>query len=219
MSALLSTAYFPPVEYFAAMAASLAPSEDGAICSGVWLEACENYQKQSWRNRCLILSSNGPVDLRFPIVHRNGSHNGIPITEVEVDRSTPWLNHHKTAIDSAYRSSAFFDYYRDALYEVLDRRRTTLFEMNLDIIRFFLEKLGLPDNLRLTGDFGAVPEGCVDFREAIHPKRPNTILRDMGLSRPYFQVFSPKFGFVPGLSIMDLLFNEGPSAIEYIWKR
>lgn len=185
----------------------------------VYVEADENYQKQSWRNRCRILSANGPEDLHFPIVHRDGSHNGIPITEVEIDWRTDWLRRHKVAIDSAYRTSAFFDYYRDDFYAVMDRRPDRLFDFNLSLLRFFLESLGLPVDIRFTRAYGSVPGGCTDLREVIHPKRPDGIITSLGLPEEYFQVFSPKFGFVPGLSIMDLLFNEGPESISYIWKR
>ncbi len=194
----LTIAYFPPVEYFAVI----------AKYSSLYIEACENFQKQSYRNRCRIYSANGVQNLNFPIKHVGGSLN-IPIREVLVDYSTPWLPKTKTAIDSAYRSSPFFEYYRDSLYAVLDEKPETLWELDMSIIRYFMAKIGLTTELLPTERYSAEH---VD----IHPKRPDSILNDYGLDRPYYQVFSDKFGFIPNLSIMDLLFNEGPASLDYL---
>lgn len=217
MPVLLTTAYLPPVEYIAAIAAGMSLSPDGIVPACVYLEACENYQKQSWRNRCRILSANGPENLNFPIVHRNGSHNNIPITEVEVDWSTPWLQMHKRAIESAYSSSAFFEYYRDGLFSILDSRPATLFGLNLSLLEWLLKSFGIKADIRLTSDYGSSGDGQMlwDLRH-LHPKHPNTVLSELGLEKPYFQVFTPKYGFTGGLSAIDLLFNEGPESISYL---
>ena len=172
------------------------------------MEACENYQKQSYRNRCRIYAAGGVESLNFPIVHRGGSIN-IPIREVLVDWSTPWLEKTMRCIDTAYRSSPFFDYYRDSLYAVLDRRPETLWEFDMSIIRYFMQKIGLNTQILHTEEYASEH---VD----IHPKRPDTILRDLGLDRPYYQVFASKLGFKPNLSVMDLLFNEGPGALDWL---
>lgn len=217
MSVLLSTAYCPPVEYFAAVAAGLTLSPDRVIPSTLILEACENYQKQSWRNRCAILSSNGPLNLSFPIIHSEGSHNNIPIAEVLVDYSTDWVTRHERAIESAYGISAFFEYYRDEFFGLLESRPARLFDLNTSLLSFFLKKTGIEADIKLTESYGSVPDpDTVDLRDVINPKRPNDILERLGLGKPYFQVFSRKYGFVPSLSIMDLLFNEGPDSISYL---
>ena len=177
------------------------------------LEACENYIKQTWRNRCRILSATGPDILQAPVIHDAPK---IRITDVRIEYATPWVVRTERAIDSAYRTSAYFDYYRDELFVILDRKPERLFELNLSLLRFFLDKLGLPVELSLSEDF--TPPGTVadDWRYVLTPKRPNTVLKDLGLEKPYYQVFSQKYGFVPGLSVMDLLFNEGPDAILYL---
>lgn len=172
------------------------------------MEACENYQKQSYRNRCLFYAADGVQSLSFPIRHRGGSIN-IPIKEVEVDYSTPWVAKTERCIDTAYRSSAFFEYYRDPLFSILDSRPATLWELDMSIIRFFVDRLGLVTQLHETSSYVG-PD--VD----IHPKRPDSILAELGLARPYYQVFADKHGFVPNLSVMDLLFNEGPSSLDFI---
>lgn len=192
--------------------------------SVVYIEACENYQKQSYRNRCSFYGAEGVQTLSFPIIHKNGTHKQ-PISEICVDYSTPWLQQHQKAIISAYRTSAYFEYYMDELFGIMDSRPETLFELNMNLIRFFIEKTGIAVDLHTTEDYSRdgvliLPDGstviCEDMRETIHPKRPDTILKDYGLEKPYFQVFAPKHGFRQNLSIMDLLFNEGPDSILYL---
>ncbi|MBR1927222.1 MAG: WbqC family protein [Bacteroidales bacterium] len=214
---LLGIAYFPPVSYFALIAKGMVLSPEGSIPSVVYIEAKENYQKQSWRNRCRIYAAGGPAYLNFPVVHE-GTHE-LPITGIRVDYSTPWVLKTKRAITSAYESSAYFDHYKDDLFGILDSHPETLFELDLRIIRFFLSKTGLLADIRLTDEYHAPSFPGVyveDYREVLHPKRPNTVLRDLGLEKPYFQVFARKYGFIPDLSIMDLLFNEGPDSILYL---
>ena len=202
---------------------------DGSIeltPSVVYIEACENYQKQSYRNRCRFYAADGLQALSFPIVHEGGTHK-LPISQIKVDYSTPWLLQHKRAIVSAYRTSAYFEYYQDELFEILDSRPERLFDLNLALIRFFIEKIGIAVDLRLTSDYSAdgrvVQEDgslvcCEDLREVIHPKRPNDILVRLDMEKPYVQVISGKYGFLSDLSIMDLLFNEGPDSIVYLKK-
>ena len=194
----LTIAWFPPTEYFALL----------AKYSSVYIEACEQYQKQSYRNRCRIYAADGPQLLNFPVRHREGTFN-LPIREIEVDYSTPWVEKAERCIETAYRSSAYFEYYRDELFAILDAHPATLWELDMRIIRFFLDKIGLRTELVPTTEFAAEH---VD----IHPKRPNAILQEQGLDRPYYQVFADRGGFVPNLSVMDLLFNEGPASLEFI---
>ena len=228
---LLSTAYFPPIEYFALL----------AKYSVVYMEACENYQKQSYRNRCRILTSNGVEALNVPVVHENGTFS-LPVKEIRVDYSTPWVLRKERAIESAYSSSPFFIYYRDALFDILDSHPATLWELNRRIIDFFCAKIGIAPQILETTEYlpssaagmtgvadvtsaaaenasaGATPAASLpdDLRNVIHPKRPNSIMHELGLERPYWQVFREKFGFIPGLSVMDLLFNEGPESISWL---
>lgn len=232
MSKLFSIAYFPPVSYFAAMAQEMSgigtriKGDIGEISpSVVYIEACENYQKQSYRNRCLFCASEGVQPLSVPIVHEGGTYQ-LPIRSLKIDYSTPWVQQHKRAIVSAYRTSAYFEYYQDELFDILDAGAETLFELNFRLLQFFIEKTGLYVELRLTDDF-AVPQRDAsgrplttvygeDYREIIHPKRPNDILARLQLNKPYFQVFAQKYGFQSDMSIMDLLFNEGPDSIVYL---
>ena len=240
---ILSTAYFPPIEFFALLAEN----------SVVYLEACEHYEKQSWRNRCRILTANGPMDLRVPVVH-SGDLLHTPVKDVRVDYSTPWVARTEYAIESAYCSSPFFIYYKDGLFAILDSHPETLWELDLKLIDFFIRKIGLATQIIPTDEYvpsgGMVPcrtslrsshrcaaravppftwpraatdpQGIMpperitllpeeDYRGRIHPKKPSGYV-----GRPYWQVFREKFGFVGGLSVMDLLFNEGPESLCYL---
>lgn len=182
--------------------------------SVVYIEACENFQKQSYRNRCRFYAADGVQTLSFPIVHEDGTHK-IPITEIRIDYKKPWVLQHERAIISAYGMSAYFDYYKDELFAILEAGYEKLFDLNMALLRFFIEKTGIKVDLRLTEDYHKESR-YEDLREVIHPKRPNTILKDLSLEKPYFQVFSGKYGFQSDLSIMDLLFNEGPDSILYL---
>ena len=214
---LFSTAYFPPIEYFAKIAEGFTLSTDEVKPSVIWLEACEHYTKQTYRNRFRYYAADGVQSLSFPVVHGESAQK-LRITDVEVDWSTPWLIRTERAISAAYESSAYFDHYKEELFGLLEERPRTLFELNLSILRFFLDKTGIRADIRFTEEFTPTGTGIYgeDLREAIHPKRPNTILKDLALEKPYFQVFARKYGFVPNLSIMDLVFNEGPDAILYL---
>ncbi len=194
---LLSTAYFPPIEYFAAI----------ARYSVVFMENAENYVKQSYRNRCRILTSNGVEDLRVPVLHGESRL----ITDVRIDYKMQWVRQSKYAIDSAYFNSPFFEYYRDDLFTIMDSCPPTLWELNRELTAFFCRKVGLESDFSLTGEYRPFWEDCEDLRDVIHPKKASAYE-----PKKYYQVFSERFGFVPGLSIMDLLFNEGPESICYL---
>lgn len=215
---LLSTAYFPPIEYLAAIAneCRFNPGMTEVEPAVVYIEACEHYVKQSWRNRCRFYAADGAQTLNFPVCHEDF---GKPISQMRIDWKTDWLTRHERAIISAYRTSPYFEYYQDELFTILDSRPELMLDFNTQILRFFLRKTGISADIRFTSEWEAVSiEGhkVTDLREAIHPKRPNSILKDLGVEKPYWQVFSPKYGFIPGLSIMDLLFNEGPDSICYL---
>ena len=210
---ILSTAYFPPVAWFALLARDMTLSPDRVSPSTVFLEACENYQKQSYRNRCYILAGDGVQMLQVPVIHAEF----MGITQVRVDYSTPWLVRTQRSLDAAYYTSAYYEYYRDELFERMDERPALLWDWNLSLVRFLLEKTGVSCHLVPTSSFVApAAAGPDDYRDVIHPKHPDSVLSSLGLERPYFQVFADRFGFTPGLSVLDLLFNEGPDSLLWL---
>lgn len=188
-------------------------SPDRVLPSPVRLEACENYQKQSYRNRCYILAGDGVQMLQVPVVHQAD----MSITRVRVDYSTPWILRSCRALDAAYQTSAYYDYYRDELFSLLQEQPETLWELNLRLIEWCCRRLQIACAFSPTTSFTPPDTARDDYRSLIHPKRPNGILRELSLEKPYYQVFRDRMGgFTPGLCCLDLLFNEGPDSILWL---
>ena len=209
MRLLLSSAYFPPVEYFAAI----------ARYKGALVESCENYQKQTYRNRCTILTANGKMNLNIPVL-RGGDNltHSVPIAEIEIDYQENWPIRHIRAMEAAYMKSPFFEYYIDDISAILLKKEKSLFALNLSLTRLLLSFCGIKAEIGLTTEFRAEYEDSdvVDFRNRIHPKsKLPSLLQEWGKEKPWWQVFARQ-GFVSGLSIVDLLFNEGPNAISFL---
>lgn len=202
--AILTTAYLPSVEYFFAIAQS----------GRVLIEQNELYQKQSYRNRCRIFSAGGVEQLIIPVI-KDGSHSR-PIRDVRIDYSDNWLLRHKRAIDAAYNSSPFYLYYKDDFSGIFDSRPEFLFDFNMKFLELLLELIGLKADIKFTDKFESeYPSG--DFRTRIQPKyKGETLVREYKKEKTYFQVFSNKLGFQPNLSVIDLLFNEGPDSVSYL---
>lgn len=203
---ILTTAYFPPVEYFFAIAQG----------GKVFVEQHEQYQKQSYRNRCCIFSTGGPEALTIPVI-KEGNYSR-PIRDIRIDYSEPWLQHHIRALDSAYNSSAFYEYYADDLLSILRKKPSFLFDLNMELLGTLLTLVGLKADITCTDSFEKEYEGNVlDARFRIQPKyRGESLLCEYKKEKTYFQVFSNKHPFVPNLSIIDLLSAEGPGSIDYI---
>lgn len=214
--AILSTAYFPPIEYFAVMANS----------QQVYIQGGEMYQKQSYRTRCSINSANGVLVLTMPVLRSNSqadspeakSTHKVYIEDIHIDYSKPWVLQHKRAIEAAYMSSPFFEYYKDDIFPILESNIDSLFELNLKLIKVIAELIGIDCKISVAKEYLTEDKlnDITDYRETIHPKRGNNILESMKLNKPYYQVFTNKQGFVKNLSILDLLFNEGPNSISYL---
>ena len=216
---LLETAFMPPVSYFAAIAEDFTLSYGRVVSlvpARLRLEACENYQKQSYRNRCRIYAAGGVESLTLPVVHEGGT-SSLPIREIRVDWSRDWLPRMERAIVSAYESSPYFEYYRDSLFDILESRPEKLFDLNIRLIHYFLGKIGISADIDFSTEYerpGETAPGIRDLRGIIHPKRPSILKTE----KPYWQVFAAKYGFKSDLSVMDLLFNEGPDSISYLKK-
>ena len=214
---LLETAFMPPVSYFAAIAEEFTLSYGRVVSlvpARLRLEACENYQKQSYRNRCRIYAAGGVENLTIPVVHEGGI-SSLPIREIKVDWDRDWLPRMERAIVSAYESSPYFEYYRDSLFSILEARSERLFDLNLSLLRYFLGKMGIAADIDFTTEYerpGETVPDVRDLRGLIHPKRPSILKTE----KPYWQVFAAKYGFKSDLSVMDLLFNEGPDSLSCI---
>ncbi|MDR2585764.1 MAG: WbqC family protein [Prevotellaceae bacterium] len=191
--ALFSTAYWAPISYYLLSAQS----------NWVRIERHESYQKQSYRNRCTILSANGPLSLVVPILRPHD----CSIKEARIDYSIPWQHTHWRAIEAAYRSSAYFEEYSQQIQEVYCNEIPFLFDLNIKIWELSLNLLDITVQWSLSDHFAPLLCETNDFRDRIHPKAKH-LPEGIGFE-PYFQVFGHKYGFIPNLSILDLIFNEG----------
>ncbi len=197
---LLSTACFPPISWFSLL-----------LHHKVRIENRENYQRQTYRNRCLISSERGILPLTIPVNKPQGHHT--PVTEVRIFNGEKWYLKQWRAIQSAYEASPFFIYYRDDIEPFFRGRYSLLSLFNLEIIKKMCELLEITPQISLTTTFEKSPSGAIDLREAFSPKK-----KPAGTFPQYTQVFSDRHGFIPDLSILDLLFNLGPESRGYLSK-
>ena len=196
---LLSTAYLPPVEYFT----HILKAEQ------VLIEKEENYIKQSYRNRCYILSANGPQLLTVPV--HLGSFHKTPVREIRIDYTKRWQQVHLGALTAAYKSSPFFIYYFEAIEKIILSGYEFLLDLNMDLLKAVLKMLTIEAEISYTTDFMPVVNAENDFRYNISPKKESGYD-----AKSYIQVFAGRKDFVRGLSIIDLVFNTGGEALHYL---
>lgn len=174
----------------------------------VTFEVEDNYQKQTYRTRCYIYGANGKQLLNVPILNANSKQK---TKEVLLDNSTNWQHQHIKSMASAYKSSPFYEFYVDDLMVLFSKKQKYLLDLNLDSQQFIFDNLPLEIITIKTSEFNVVTESESDFRFLANAKSK----RNYNLSK-YTQVFSDKHGFLPNLSIIDLLFMEGPNAVNYV---
>ena len=225
-TALLSTTYFGPIQWYQKL-----NRYDHCV-----IEQFDNFQKQTYRNRCRIATANGSQVLTVPVERTEGK---CLMRDVRISDHGAWRHLHWNALQSAYGESPFFEFYADDLHPFFERRWTFLLDFNMDITNKLCELLDIHPRLSLTTNYTPSMSGeeeksfgkeektlgedeksreemepFIDFREAIHPKHP---LPDADFApRPYYQQHAPRHGFQPNLSILDLLFNEGNEAIFFL---
>lgn len=193
----MSTAYLGPIQYYSKMA------HNESVC----IEQYDSYQKQTYRNRCRVLGGNGTLDLVIPVVKNHGQKTLVK--DVQIDYQTRWQDIHWRTIVSAYNNSPFFEYYRDEFEPFYSRQRKFLIDFNQHLNLILLELLDLQPIVLLTENFRHKPDG-LDFRTLISPR--NEAADKAYRVIPYTQTFHDRFGFVPHLSVIDLLFNTGSDA-------
>ncbi len=214
---LLSTTYFGPVQWYQKLYRA----------QRVEIEQWESFQKQTYRNRCVIATANGLQALTVPIERHtvaagtpspgpDSSHNdadtAITIRDIRISDHGNWRHLHWQALASAYGDSPFFEYYQDDLRPFFERRWTFLFDFNEAIRHTLCQLLDIQPNVALTQAYAPHAQG--DYRQAISPKHQQP---DPDFTpRPYYQVYQQRHGFQPNLSVLDLLFNMGPEAILWL---
>jgi len=201
MTTLLSTTYFGPIEWYQQLYRA----------DRVLLEANESYVKQTFRNRCIIATANGRQALTVPVEH-GGSRL---IRDVRISNHGSWRRQHWNALQSAYSESPFFEYYVDDLLPFFDRDYAFLYDYNFEIMQKMCELL----------DIHPVVEETKEWKQGEPPSTPpqgealGAAVSPLGGTEggaPYYQVFAHKHGFLPHLSILDLLFNMGPEGVFWL---
>lgn len=201
LTSIFATAYLPSIFYMQRLLNSENP---------LW-EAHENFVKQSYRTRCDIVAANGKLTLSIPIVRKAAK---MPIRDVQISYDSRWQQNHWQSIVSAYNSSPFFEFFTDELSVFYHKPYKFLFDYNFELLQFVFDALDTELTIRYTNSYMQSSE-VNDYRNLIHPKRqiPPEFQADL---RPYYQTFADKHGFMPNLSVIDLLFNMGSEAVDFL---
>lgn len=197
MKNLLPIFYLSPVSWF-----SVFLDQD----SEVIFEQCENFPKQTYRNRANIYGANGKLSLIIPI-HHNGKR---AMKDIEISYSENWQHLHWKSIKTAYQSSPYFEFYEDKLKQIFDSEEKSLIKFNLRALEIILNLLKTEKAYSLNEEYIGNPVE-VNCREKFSAKQPTEFEME-----EYYQTFSDKLGFLPDLSIIDLLCNKGPESLTYI---
>lgn len=198
-SCLLSSTYFGPIQWYQKL-------NRYDTC---FIEQHESFVKQTYRNRCVIATANGAQALTIPTVHGDS----MQMKDIRISDHANWRHVHWNALASAYGESPFFEFYQDDIRPFYEKRWEFLFDFNMEIMEKMTELLDLRPTTRVTKEYEKSVSHA-DFRDAIRPKHP---LPDADFTpKRYYQVYEHRLGFLPNMSILDLLFNEGNEAIFYL---
>jgi len=200
--ALLPTAYFPPIQWFVYLVAA----------DRVLIEQHETYPKQTYRNRCEIATANGRLALTVPVIKVDGNHTKTK--NIAISDHQNWQTLHWRAFTAAYANSPYFMYYQDELEPFFTKKFENLMDFNLALIEKMMKLVGVEKEIELTSSYEFNPPGVLDLRSVFTPKKA---FGQFPLPE-YYQVFNEKNGFIPGLSIIDLLFNMGPESAAVLRK-
>jgi hypothetical protein len=200
MTLLQSTAYLPPISY---ISGCLHEEE-------LFIEQFETYPKQTLRNRCRIYGPNGLQTLSIPVIKPDGNHTLT--RDIRIADSVPWQRLHWRSIETAYNNSPFFLFYKDEFENVFGKQFEFLLDLNTRLLGILFSILHTGTKISFTDHFLGIPE-----KPGFHSESPT---EKKGISGdafpPYMQVFSMKHGFIPDLSIIDLIFNLGPESGDYL---
>lgn len=198
--AVLPMFYLPPVDYFTKLT---------AFKPDVVFEQEEHFPKQTYRNRANIYSPDGVQTLTVPIV--KGSKNHTKTKDVKISYDFRWQRAHWMGLQTCYRRSAYFEYYEDDFAPFYEKQTTFLLDYNTQLLELLFRLLKIKQEITFTDTYEATYPNLTDLRSIFSAKNtPDTE------QKPYFQVFEEREGFLKNLSIVDLLFNQGPQAVNYL---
>ncbi|HEX8563017.1 MAG TPA: WbqC family protein [Flavobacterium sp.] len=201
MNVLLYPTYFPSISQFAAMAQA----------DTIMFEVEDHFQKQTNRNRMYIYSPNGIQLLNIPVKHSRDAHQKTK--DIRLETAFDWQKQHFKSLEAAYRSSPFFEYFEDAIMPVFTKKHLFLMDLNMETISIVAKCLGMRLEYQKTTEYFYEVADVRDFRPLANGKK------DTYTFDSYTQVFGEKFGFLNNLSVLDLLFNEGRFALDYLKKQ
>ena len=200
MNILIHPTYFPSISHFAAIVQA----------EKITFEMEDNFQKQTNRNRTYIYSPNGIQLLNIPVKHSKAAHQKTK--DIQIENDFDWQKQHFKSLEAAYRSSPFFEYFEDDLLPIFEKKHQFLMDLNLEVFDLITRCLRMKIDYSTTTEYfhEINPEEVVDFRFLANGKKDNSQFES------YTQVFDDKFGFVNNLSVLDLVFNEGKFALDYL---
>lgn len=177
----------------------------------VFFEAKDNYQKQTYRNRKKIATSTGILQLTIPILHNKDSQERQQSFDVRIENTFHWQRDHWRSLKVAYQTSPYFEYYEDTFEPIYHTTCDKLIDFILALHEVIMDCLQLEKEIQHTASYDKFPTNKTDFRHLILAKKAPTFRLP-----EYHQLFREKHGYLPNLSVLDLLFNEGPNAISYL---
>lgn len=198
MDILLHPTYFPSISQYVAMAQA----------EKITFEVEDNFQKQTNRNRMYIYSANGLQMLNIPVKHAATAHQKYK--DVQIEYAFNWQKQHLKSLEASYRTSPYFEYFEDDIRPIFEKKQLFMMDLNFQIMEILSDCLALPLSFSKTEEYFKNPANSADLRPLVNGKK------DSSTFEKYVQVFDEKYGFINNLSILDLLFNEGRHAVDYL---